>query len=139
VDAIRFITYTHINQFDTETILRELQPRYYVKGSDWRGRLPPSRSRFARAMASTSLPGHRARFIEPHPSTVHAGAVTRLMNITEFEAAVFAQKPTGNSITTRTTGWANGVPVTTILAGDAPPHRGEEPAADQRHVSSQHA
>jgi cytidyltransferase-like protein len=41
VDAIRFITYTHINQFDTETILRELQPRYYVKGRDWIGRLPP--------------------------------------------------------------------------------------------------
>jgi cytidyltransferase-like protein len=41
VDAIRFIAYTHINQFDTETILRELQPRYYVKGSDWKGRLPP--------------------------------------------------------------------------------------------------
>ena len=40
VDAIRFITYTHINQFDTETILRELRPRYYVKGNDWRGRLP---------------------------------------------------------------------------------------------------
>ena len=40
VDAIRFITYTHINQFDTETILRELRPRYYVKGSDWKGRLP---------------------------------------------------------------------------------------------------
>ena len=41
VDAIRFITYTHVNQVDTETILRELRPRYYVKGSDWRGRLPP--------------------------------------------------------------------------------------------------
>jgi cytidyltransferase-like protein len=41
VDAIRFITYTHINEFDTETILRELQPRYYVKGRDWVGRLPP--------------------------------------------------------------------------------------------------
>ena len=41
VDAIRFITYTHINQFDTETILRELQPKYYVKGKDWVGRLPP--------------------------------------------------------------------------------------------------
>lgn len=40
VDAIRFIAYTHINQFDTETILRELRPRYYVKGNDWRGRLP---------------------------------------------------------------------------------------------------
>ena len=41
VDAIRFITYTYVNQFDTETILRELRPRFYVKGNDWRGRLPP--------------------------------------------------------------------------------------------------
>jgi cytidyltransferase-like protein len=40
VDAIRYISYTHINRFDTETILRELQPRYYVKGRDWQGRLP---------------------------------------------------------------------------------------------------
>jgi cytidyltransferase-like protein len=40
VDAIRYITYTHVNQFDTETILRELRPRYYVKGNDWDGRLP---------------------------------------------------------------------------------------------------
>jgi cytidyltransferase-like protein len=42
VDAIRYISYTHINQFDTETILRELQPKYYVKGKDWDGRLPPA-------------------------------------------------------------------------------------------------
>jgi cytidyltransferase-like protein len=41
VDAIRFITFTHVNQFDTATILGELQPKYYVKGSDWRDRLPP--------------------------------------------------------------------------------------------------
>jgi FAD synthetase len=40
VDAIRYITYTHVNQFDTETILRELRPKYYVKGRDWEGRLP---------------------------------------------------------------------------------------------------
>ena len=40
VDAIRYISYTHINQFDTETILCELRPRYYVKGNDWIGRLP---------------------------------------------------------------------------------------------------
>ena len=33
--------YTHVNHFDTETILRELRPRYYVKGRDWEGRLPP--------------------------------------------------------------------------------------------------
>jgi cytidyltransferase-like protein len=40
VDAIRYISYTHINRFDTETILRELRPRQYVKGKDWDGRLP---------------------------------------------------------------------------------------------------
>jgi cytidyltransferase-like protein len=41
VDAIRYIDYTHLNQFDTETVLRELRPKYYVKGSDWQNRLPP--------------------------------------------------------------------------------------------------
>jgi len=48
VDAIRFISYTHVNQFDTETILRELQPKYYVKGKDWDGRLPPEQVRICR-------------------------------------------------------------------------------------------
>jgi cytidyltransferase-like protein len=41
VDAIRYIAFTHINHFDTETILEHLRPRYYVKGKDWEGRLPP--------------------------------------------------------------------------------------------------
>ena len=41
VDAIRYIAYTHVNRFDTETVLRELRPKYYVKGADWVGRLPP--------------------------------------------------------------------------------------------------
>jgi len=48
VDAIRFIGYTHVNQFDTETILRELQPKYYVKGKDWEGRLPPEQVKICR-------------------------------------------------------------------------------------------
>jgi len=38
LDAIRFIDYVHIYQIDTETVLRQLRPRYYVKGSDWRDR-----------------------------------------------------------------------------------------------------
>jgi cytidyltransferase-like protein len=45
VDAIRYISYTHISQFDTETILKQLRPRYYVKGKDWEGRLPPEQVR----------------------------------------------------------------------------------------------
>jgi len=45
VDAIRYITYTHVNGADTETILRQLRPRHYVKGTDWVGRLPAEQVR----------------------------------------------------------------------------------------------
>ena len=38
IDAIRYIDYVHIYQIDTETVLRQLRPKYYVKGSDWRDR-----------------------------------------------------------------------------------------------------
>ncbi|MGE0444018.1 MAG: adenylyltransferase/cytidyltransferase family protein [Vicinamibacterales bacterium] len=42
IDAIRYVDFVHIYQIDTETVLRQLRPRYYVKGSDWRARgLPP--------------------------------------------------------------------------------------------------
>ena len=34
-----------MNRFDTETILQELRPKYYVKGKDWKGRLPPEQVR----------------------------------------------------------------------------------------------
>lgn len=40
LDALEMITYTHVNYTSTVDVLRQLQPRYYVKGSDWRGRLP---------------------------------------------------------------------------------------------------
>ena len=40
VDAIRFVTYTHLATGTTESVLRRLGPRYYAKGADWRGRLP---------------------------------------------------------------------------------------------------
>lgn len=40
LDAMGNIHYTHINHSTTANILRELQPRYYVKGKDWEGRLP---------------------------------------------------------------------------------------------------
>ncbi len=45
VDAIRYISYTHIYRIDTETVLRHLRPRYYVKGADWRDRLPEEQIR----------------------------------------------------------------------------------------------
>ncbi len=48
VDAIRYVAYTHVNRFDTEAILRELRPRYYVKGKDWDGRLPEAQVEICR-------------------------------------------------------------------------------------------
>ena len=42
VDAIRYIDFVHVYQIDTETVLRQLRPRYYVKGSDWRARGLPA-------------------------------------------------------------------------------------------------
>jgi cytidyltransferase-like protein len=40
IDAIRYIDYVHLSRTSTATVLRALLPRYYVKGADWRGRLP---------------------------------------------------------------------------------------------------
>jgi len=40
IDSLKPISYVHPNSFDTETVLRELCPKYYVKGKDWEGRLP---------------------------------------------------------------------------------------------------
>jgi cytidyltransferase-like protein len=40
VDAIRHVEYTHPSQATTAAALQQLRPRLYVKGSDWRGRLP---------------------------------------------------------------------------------------------------
>jgi cytidyltransferase-like protein len=49
IDAIRYIDYVHRSQIDTETVLRQLRPRYYVKGSDWRERgLPPEQNAICR-------------------------------------------------------------------------------------------
>lgn len=40
IDALRPIAYTHAGTSGTLAVLRELRPRVYAKGADWRGRLP---------------------------------------------------------------------------------------------------
>jgi len=40
IDAFRDVAYTHLAEAATVDVLRLVQPRYYVKGADWRGRLP---------------------------------------------------------------------------------------------------
>jgi cytidyltransferase-like protein len=41
VDALRDISYTHLSDaHTTDDVLEQLQPLAYIKGLDWRGRLP---------------------------------------------------------------------------------------------------
>jgi cytidyltransferase-like protein len=40
IDAIRFVDYVHLSHTATAAVLEQLVPRWYVKGRDWRGRLP---------------------------------------------------------------------------------------------------
>lgn len=93
LDAIRHLTYTHVNRFDTETVLRELQPRFYVKGKDWEGRLPPEQVEICRALdigivyLDTVRDSSREilrRFVAEEPGDAVAA----------FEALAFTQQPT---------------------------------------------
>ena len=40
LDAFRWLDYVYVSHGTTVEVLEELRPRCYVKGSDWRGRLP---------------------------------------------------------------------------------------------------
>lgn len=40
LDALRDVAYVHPSNSSTEAVLEQLRPRYFVKGTDWRGRLP---------------------------------------------------------------------------------------------------
>ena len=40
LDSIRYIDVVHLSQTTTEEVLGLLAPRFYVKGSDWEGKLP---------------------------------------------------------------------------------------------------
>lgn len=40
IDALRDVAFTHLSRESTAGVLRRAAPRYYVKGADWRGRLP---------------------------------------------------------------------------------------------------
>ena len=134
IDAIRYIDYVHIYQIDTETVLRQLRPRYYVKGSDWRERgLPPEQVVICREhgieiVYLDTVLDSSSRLLKDYCRSNSRPTMT----ITEFEAAVFAQKPTGAAALRRELlAGRMARRRQQLLARDAPPHRGEEPAADQ--------
>jgi bifunctional ADP-heptose synthase (sugar kinase/adenylyltransferase) len=48
IDAIRFVDYVHLSSIATAQVLALLRPRSYVKGADWRDRLPEDEVRVCR-------------------------------------------------------------------------------------------
>jgi cytidyltransferase-like protein len=40
IDAIRFIDYVHLSSDSTASVIELVAPRRFVKGADWKGRLP---------------------------------------------------------------------------------------------------
>lgn len=45
LDAIRYVELVHCSASTTVSVLAVLEPRFYVKGVDWKGRLPEEESR----------------------------------------------------------------------------------------------
>jgi cytidyltransferase-like protein len=80
IDAIRYVDYTHVSSVSTAEVLRELRPRYYVKGDDWRGRIPAEQLALARE--------HNFEIV--YLSTVHDSS-TRILQ--RFLAATEQAKP----------------------------------------------
>ncbi len=63
IDALRDVAYTHVNEYDTETVLEQLRPYAYVKGKDWEGRLPPRQVEICGRLGhSDLLSRYRPRF-----------------------------------------------------------------------------
>lgn len=93
VDAIRYVTYTHINCHDTETVLRELQPRCYVKGKDWDGCLPAEQVKICGALGIEivyldTVLDSSTRILQSYMNYEPDKA-----RITEFERLVCDQRP----------------------------------------------
>jgi len=51
INAIRYIDFVCINPSTTADILKQLRPRYYVKGKDWESRLPPAETAICKELA----------------------------------------------------------------------------------------
>lgn len=95
IDALRDIDFTHLNRGrSTADVLRQLRPRYYVKGGDWRGRLPKTETTLCGELgieiAYVDHTGDASRNILKE---YHQRFTSQLDYLKAFEAAVSGSAP----------------------------------------------
>jgi glycerol-3-phosphate cytidylyltransferase-like family protein/2-polyprenyl-3-methyl-5-hydroxy-6-metoxy-1,4-benzoquinol methylase len=99
IDAMRDVAYTHVSSGPTVDVLRELRPRYYVKGSDWRDRLPADEVAVCEEhgieiVYLDTVRDSSTRIMNRYVSTGHKSPGTDFeQEVQAFEDAVFAQQP----------------------------------------------
>ena len=99
IDALRPVDYTHLASGPTVDVLRELRPSHYVKGAEWRDRLPAEELAVCEEFgiepvyldtkrdSSSALLARLLRHGNGSVSASDAAAVAR------FEEVVLAQRP----------------------------------------------
>ena len=94
IDSIRYIAFTHVNRLSTAAVLSELQPRYYVKGRDWEGRLPSEETDICRQFGIEvvyldTVLDSSARILHNYGSNEEFSMRTK---VEVFEELVFSQR-----------------------------------------------
>jgi len=79
IDAIRFIEYVCVTPWGTAWSLQHFRPKYYVKGTDWRGRLPADQVRICRELGievvfAECVLNSSTRILKTFLENQHAGA-----------------------------------------------------------------
>ena len=88
LDAIRHIDYTHRSEIAVAEVLRRLRPRCFVKGVDWKGRLPADE---LAACAEGGVEIVYADTVLESSSRLYRAAQAR--ETADFERAVLGQRP----------------------------------------------
>ena len=85
--SIDGLTYVHVSDVPTVDVLRELQPKYYAKGPDWKGRLPDEQV--------TACSNHGIGIVYTKTARASSTAILRACqpDVDAFERFVFSQQP----------------------------------------------
>lgn len=87
LDHLDILTYVHVSDRPTVDVLRELQPRTYVKGGDWIDKLPQEQGDVCAA--------HGTRIVYTAPPTHSSSDLLKQFqpDVDAFERLVLSQKP----------------------------------------------